>query len=330
MKRFLTRAARPIEFLLGIFFIGGALLKSGLIFSDSNIDLFTRQIAGYGVLEARIVLESAALFTITIEMLLGLALLLALRHAMLSFATMQILLIGFSILIAYAWAFEGLEDCGCLGTIEMTPPQSILKNLLLMALGAVAWLGFARQNQHPPKKQPAFAVRRTLLAVIITAAIVSYANNDLKETARLLAKATEAGPYTQYVFDTPEGHFDLGKGEHIVALLNMECDHCMDAVPGLNRLAADPNLPPVLALCYEPNADSMAIFRAMTAPEFPMHPMGDNFDEFMSLLAMAPPTNQLRRRRPTNPILGAAPPNQRRCHPGHRNTVTYFHINPRR
>ena len=288
MKTFLTRAARPIEIALGIFFILSALLKSGLLINGSNMDLFVRQIVGYGVLEARPLLEGAALFTLTVEMLLGAALLLALRQGMLSFAVMQALLVGFTGLILYGWIFHDLEDCGCLGAIKMTPAQSILKNLVLMALGAVAWVGFARQGEAA-RKQPSLAIQRALVALVVTAATVLYANNDLKNTAQLLAKAQKDGPYTKYVFDTPEGSFDLGKGAHIVAVLNMECDHCMEAVPGINALAADPNVPPVVALCYEPTEDSMEIFRAMTSPEFPMYSMGNNFDKFMLLLANSPP-----------------------------------------
>ena len=288
MKTFLTRAARPIEMLLGIFFLLGALLKSGLLIDASNMDLFVRQIVGYGVLEARAMLEGAALFTLTVEMLLGAALLLALRQGMLSLAVMQALLVGFSGLILYGWAFHGLEDCGCLGTIKMTPAQSILKNILLMALGAMAWVGFARQGETA-RKQPTFTVPRALVALLVTAATVLYAHNDLKETAQMLAEAQKAGPYTKYVFDTPEGSFDLGNGAHIVAVLNMDCDHCMAAIPGINELAADPNLPQVVALCLEPSSDSMNVFRALTSPEFPMHPMGNNYDEFMVLLENSPP-----------------------------------------
>lgn len=288
MKTFLSKAARPIEILLGLVFLGGALLKSGLMIEGSNMDLFARQISGYGIFEARPMLESAALFALTIEMLLGAALLLALRRSMLSLAVMQTLLLGFTGLILYGWIFHDLEDCGCLGAIKMTPPVSIGKNIILMALGALAWVGFARQGEAA-RKWPTAAVPRTLVALLVTAATVLYAHNDLQQVAEALQKAQQAGPYTKYVFVTEEGSFDLGKGEHIVAVLNMDCEHCIAAVPDINDLAADPNLPEVVALCYEPTAGSMDTFRAFASPEFPMHSMGDNIDEFMLLLEGVPP-----------------------------------------
>jgi hypothetical protein len=288
MKSFLARTARPIEIGLGLFFVIGALLKSGLVFDDSNMDLFIRQIIGYGLLEARHLLESAALLTLTIEMLLGLALLLALRQGMLSFTVMHALLIAFTGLILYGWIVHDLEDCGCLGKIKMTPQMSIAKNIALMALGILAWLGFKHQGETATKTPSAFA-QRIIITLILTITTVAYAYNDLNVISERIAKNQEEGPFTKFVFDLEEGSFNLGQGEHLVAILNMECDHCMESVPGINALAADPNLPPLVALCYEPNPDSMLVFRTMTDPQFPMYPMGDNYDPFIDLLENAPP-----------------------------------------
>tara|TARA_R110001592_G_scaffold115846_3_gene316538 strand:- start:1639 stop:1950 length:312 start_codon:yes stop_codon:yes gene_type:complete len=65
----------------------------------------------------------------------------------------------------------------------------------------------------------------------------------------------------------------------------------MDSVPQLNEFAFDNTLPPLVAICLEPEEGSMAEFKMITQPQFPLFSIGDKGLKFFPLLetASSPP-----------------------------------------
>ena len=135
MNQSLRYAARPLELLVGALFIFAALLKL------QNPQLFAIQIHEYQILTDKALLAPAALFFLTLEMLLGVALAMGLRLRTLTHAAVTLTLLFFTGVIAYAWWAHGIKDCGCMGEVQMGPGISIVKNLVLLAMVGWAWLG---------------------------------------------------------------------------------------------------------------------------------------------------------------------------------------------
>jgi hypothetical protein len=280
MRKVLIRAARPVEVLLGIVFIAGAMLKA------LDINLFSVQIDAYGVITSKSLQPLMALATLCAETFLGGAMLLGMGPRKLVLAALEALLAVFTALILYGWVFHGLQDCGCFGALEVGPKTSLAKNLVFALLAAVAWSGFS-MGERPPASLRRGLVKLAIIS-IFTAATVTYAWLDLRKQ-EITTPNDATGPYARFVFDVDQQHFDLGQGEYLVALLSMSCDHCMEQAPRLNDLVLMPDLPPIVALCLEESAGDMDEFRAVVQPVFPMYSIGAQVRLFFNLIGKEPP-----------------------------------------
>ncbi len=274
--------ARPAEIILGLVFLTGAFLKA------IEINLFITQVGHYGVLPGDSPLTVvAALGTLGVETLLGSALLLGWRLRGAILAVVAALLLAFTALIAYGWAFHDLQDCGCFGRLEMSPGISMLKNAGLGLLCAMAWAGLAAKGQVFPgqasSSRPALrrgGIAKAVVCVCLSAVLAAYAASDIE------ASPEEYRPFAQFVFEADGELWDLGQGEYIVAMLNATCEHCMASVERLNELALLPELPPVIGLC-EGTEESIEEFRLATGPQFPLQIIG--IRTFYGLIENSPP-----------------------------------------
>ena len=254
-----------IDRLLGVVFVLGAALKA------FDLQSFAVQIMAYHVISDKTLVREVAFFTVCLETVLGIALLLSLRVRGLLYAVTLALVAVFTGLIAYAWAFHGLSDCGCFGTfITMPPAVSIVKNVVLIALIIVALVGSARagiMNVEPSKAQR-ILVGGTSLFLVLLAGTYGTAHQDKAPPVTPVKQAQQAGPFAQFVFDAGGKHYDLGKGEYFVAMLSSTCEDCMSKVPALNDLAQFPEVPRVVSLIIG-TKDQVQKFRDMTGPDFP-------------------------------------------------------------
>jgi thiol-disulfide isomerase/thioredoxin len=275
-KSLLAKVARPVELILAAVFLLGAILKA------ADVNLFILQISHYGVLADRSLIVVAALATLAIETGLATTLLLRIRLRGITYAGILALLAGFTGLILYGWIFSDLKDCGCFGPIEISPAASIGKNILIAALALAAWAGLASTGKLGS------TWRR--LTVTIPAAIIAALAVSAYSYAHVEPPAPPGtAPFAQFVFQSGGKTTDLGKGEYLVAILSMECEHCMETVPGINELQKQPGVPELVALCYEPAPGDLEKFREATAPEFPLLSMGRDVGKFFSLIGTTPP-----------------------------------------
>ena len=112
----------------------------------------------------------------------------------------------------------------------------------------------------------------------------AYANAHLTR----IAETGDPGQFSHITIQTDDGPVNLGDGEHLVALLSMDCDHCMAATSGFNQLFFMPDIPKTVALCLEEQPGDMEDFRAAVMPQFPMDPVEDDL-LFYSLIGQSPP-----------------------------------------
>lgn len=299
MKSLLTYAGRGAELLLGATFLLAAALKA------QDLNLFIGQILAYQIFTTPVLLKLVAFGTLAIETFLGLSMLLGSPWRRLVLGLSAAMLVFFSGLVLYAWQVHGLEECGCLGAVSMTPLQTIAKNVVMLLLVALAWYGLVPREGGGTS----FSFARTrvvaplLLAAVICAGVVPQLDQNqraAKKTAPSSEKntpagdeapsASEGGVFSSYTITTEYGEtLDLGEGEYLVALLSTTCEHCMASVPQINAYLAESALPPVVGVCLEPEEGSLEDFEAMAAPAFPMHSIGNDMLEWSRICPGVPP-----------------------------------------
>jgi hypothetical protein len=259
--------SRIAEIVLGLIFVAGATLKA------FDIQAFAVQISYYGIVVEPFQVRVAALGAVALETGLGVALLanFGLRRSVL--AVSFLLLLGFSGLIAYAWAFKGLQDCGCFGKyLKMTPAVSLVKNALMGAAVLYAAFAAVRGGGEPVVA----AITRRRGKVILAAGAVA-----LVVTATATGKSTHGffgaefavrgeGPFSGLNLSEGGVKLNLARGEHLVALLSATCAHCKVTVAKLNELTLIPEFPPLIGLMLGDEA-TLEDFKLQTSPRFPCH-----------------------------------------------------------
>lgn len=116
-----------IRLLLGAFFIGTAVLKL------LSIDNFEVYIYSFGLFSYTWTTFFSRLL-IFIELLIGISLILKICFKQIWWLTM-LMMVGFTLFLVYAAIFRNDSNCHCFGDlIELNPIQSILKNIIIIAL----------------------------------------------------------------------------------------------------------------------------------------------------------------------------------------------------
>ncbi|MBW7865502.1 MAG: hypothetical protein H3C30_13960 [Candidatus Hydrogenedentes bacterium] len=264
-------AARAVEIVLGVYLVASALPKI------ADINRFSVQMSAYQVIPDRSMLPVFACVTVFTEIALGAALTLGLRLRGLTWLAYHGMLLFFSALIVYAWAYHGLEDCGCFPLVKMTPQVSLVKNVLMVAAGLFAgWALCLRKTPETGARAGTFTASALKLAVALmlagAAAAYSWAHVEQVSTP---GAADGAGPFAVFKISTEMGDFDLGAGEYLVPIMSMSCEECMAKVPELNRLAMEAGLLPMVGLCFEEKPGEMERFRNDTMPAFPLYSLGN-------------------------------------------------------
>ena len=222
-----------------------------------------------GLLSSRGQAQHAARFLIGFEFALGLLMLLPYYTKQLM-AIANLMLIGFTIHLGYLWAIGDNENCGCFGEmISMSPAESIVKNILMLAVSVWLWI-----------KSPSKATNPTILIggamIIITSMWVFLPIPDQSEF-----------PVNQYTNFSSVGRTDLSSGEKIVAILNLDCEHCQELSVELGKMNKTNKLPDVYAFYFKEGETTVEQFEQMTNTSFPYVEIDVN--TFFDLIGESPP-----------------------------------------
>ena len=222
-----------------------------------------------GLLSSRGQAQHAARFLIGFEFALGLLMLLPYYTKQLM-AIASLMLIGFTIHLGYLWAIGDNENCGCFGEmISMSPAESIAKNILMLAVSVWLWI-----------KSPSKATNPTILfggaMIIITSMWVFLPIPDQSEF-----------PVNQYTNFSSVGRTDLSSGEKLVAILNLDCEHCQELSVELGKMNKINKLPDVYAFYFKEGETTVEQFEQMTNTSFPYVEIDVN--TFFDLIGESPP-----------------------------------------
>ena len=221
-----------------------------------------------GLLSSRGQAQHAARFLIGFEFALGLLMLLPYYTKQLM-AIASLMLIGFTIHLGYLWAIGDNENCGCFGEmISMSPAESIVKNILMLAVSVWLWIKSSSKATNP-----------TILfggAMIIITSMWVFLIPDQSEF-----------PVNQYTNFSSVGRTDLSSGEKLVAILNLDCEHCQELSVELGKMNKTNKLPDVYAFYFKEGETTVEQFEQMTNTSFPYVEIDVN--TFFDLIGESPP-----------------------------------------
>lgn len=268
------------------------------------MDVFAVQVSYYGIVRIPWVVTCVANAVVVFEVALG-AQLLSFRQGekKLAWATIGVLVV-FSFLIAYAWIFGNLADCGCFGEyLKMTPAMSLGKNILLAALCLSALVqrpslgtrGLAEiaYGQPPPFRKSATAkcfFRSMLLIIMITIAMLASVASSRKTGAQSSIAKSEysstANLLYSYTFEYNGRALSLAKGVYLLAMLSESCEGCAKIAKSLNAYASNTDLPPIVCFVMG-DAQTLARFKQTHSTNFPTKALPPL--EFLQYIGTAPP-----------------------------------------
>lgn len=163
------------------------------------------------------------------------------------------------------------KNCGCFGTvIEMSPFESIIKNVVLIILSALLYRLIKKERKN-------FIIPPAVLIASLAFVFVSAPIKDVKDF--------KFGKYKTFI---GEGRVDLSEGNKLLAVFSLDCEHCQQTAKEITRLIkANKNIPPVYVLFFSEGEVSVDQFNKMTGSNFPYHMIEAN--EFFDLIGSTPP-----------------------------------------
>lgn len=180
----------------------------------------------------------------------------------------------FSIYLLYLMLFaKEIDSCGCFGEIvRMSPSESLLKNIMLIGLTTYFYV---KVNSKKEK----WLIPTLLLVGCFALVFTAFPIRSLEDNA-----------ITKYTHFEPVDHVDLTQGDNLVAVMDVNCEHCQATAKELSELTRrTTGLPPIYLLMYgeDEGANSIQYFLFLTSTNFPYHKIGE--DEFFNLIGSEPP-----------------------------------------
>lgn len=276
-----SKAARIGQIVIGVIYLvsGAVKIWEPVLFYWESIPY--TQIIGVGKDNWEMATAAAKMATLLgpIEFALGLALLFNWRPR-LSLPLASLLMAFFTGLMVKAWQMGASIDCGCFGAlVERSPGEAAVEDGVMLAVVMFAWWGMYRSAQQEPSDVagtnwwgtgglPVWPqASRIVLGALVLGLVVGGARM-LPEMERIEQSDLKSGVRLTGL-NLKGVEVDLLQGEYIVELFSPACGHCMDAVPKINMLAQDPDIPRVIALTtYPQDSPQMVEFKKRLQPRF--------------------------------------------------------------
>ena len=274
----ISKAARVGQMIIGVVYIVAGAVKvwEPVLFYWEAIPY--AQLLGVVEWETASAVAKAALVLGPIEFFLGWALLLNWQPR-LCLPVATVLMAAFTALTAKAWHMGASIDCGCFGAlVEREPGEAAIEDGVMVVVLLFAWWGMRRSaNAAPVTGQPNWwgaggapiwpLTSRIVLGTLVVGLVVGgvrffpelerIAQSDLKSGVRLSGLALKGVDV------------DLMEGEYLIELFSPTCVHCKNAVPKMNVIAQDPQLPRLIALTsFAQDAPQVIDFKKQLQPRF--------------------------------------------------------------
>lgn len=198
-----------------------------------------------------------ARFFIGFEFALALLLVGHLFLKQITYPLIQLFLIAMTVYLIVILITKGNSgDCGCFGdALPMTPLQSILKNVVLMA-----WT-YLLQRFHTPKAY------RFSLPIALTGTIAAFAVPFLFVPYSQKPSRVNLDALYLYKADLPP--VDVRKGKHLVAFMSLGCPHCRHAASIFSEMYREDKELPILMVLYGSKSDTGDFFKETKSAHVP-------------------------------------------------------------
>lgn len=274
----ISKAARIGQMVIGVVYLVAGASKTWEPVLSYWEAIPHAQMLGIAEWEMASAVAKAAIALGPIEFVLGWALLLN-WYPRLCLPVATVLMAAFTALTAKAWHMGASIDCGCFGALlERSPGEAAIEDGAMLAVLLFAWWGMRRSaNAAPAAGRPNWwgaggapvwplASRMVLSALVVGLAVGSMRffpeleriqQSDLKSGVRLSGLSLKGVDV------------DLMQGEYLIELFSPTCVHCQNAVPKMNILAQDPQLPRLIALTkHGLDSPDMVDFKKRLQPRF--------------------------------------------------------------
>ena len=256
--------SKTLQLLLAITFLFSAYTKA------VGPGFFEITLMDQGIAPNRSIAAYLARFFIGLEFALGFLMLLPFYIKQLMQFTF-FLLGGFTLHLIYLWSIGDTDNCGCFGEmISMTPEQSIIKNIIMLAIALAVFK--TAETKKIKKIIPVVFSAVTIISMWIILPIPNH--NEF--------------PFDSFTHFETRGRVDLSSGEKLVAIFNLDCEHCQETANELGKLKRSvENFPELYVLYFQEGSTSIEDFESITQSSFPYDLIEVN--TFFDLIGDSPP-----------------------------------------
>lgn len=222
-----------------------------------------------GLVNNRLAAAQWAGFFIGMEMALGILFLTP-------YYTRKLSLFSFFILVVFTGHLIFLhvkgvtENCGCFGEmISMTPLESIFKNGFLLSIALLLYF-YSKQKG------------KFYWVLIVSAFFIG------SMWVFLPIQKPEDLSFQSYTSFENKGRVDLNAGEKVIAVFNLDCEHCQETASKMARLKnSSKDFPQTFVLYYKEGASTVESFEKKTGFSAPYTFIDVN--TFFDLIGNSPP-----------------------------------------
>jgi uncharacterized membrane protein YphA (DoxX/SURF4 family) len=201
---------------------------------------------------------------VLVEILLGLFLILLInpkRYSMISF----VLLIIFTISFAYAHFKNGVNNCGCFGTIQQTnlpPIFSFIRNFILIAMSLILWIKYPKENIEPAKW------KKNLILTVMCFSIF-IAGFTFKTPFFLKSKPETHKFQDQYIKNTELSNYIKTSPDstYLFFCFSYTCPYCLNSIENLRQYQKTNTVDSVVVFAIGEPKDKL-IFEQNFHPDF--------------------------------------------------------------
>ena len=256
--------SKTLQLLLAITFLFSAYTKA------VGPGFFEITLMDQGIAPNRSIAAYLARFFIGLEFALGFLMLLPFYIKQLMQFTF-FLLGGFTLHLIYLWSIGDTDNCGCFGEmISMTPEQSIIKNIIMLAIALAVFK--TAETKKIKKIIPVVFSAVTIISMWIILPIPNH--NEF--------------PFDSFTHFETRGRVDMSSGEKLVAIFNLDCEHCQETANELGKLKRSvENFPELYVLYFQEGSTSIEDFESITQSSFPYDLIEVN--TFFDLIGDSPP-----------------------------------------
>ena len=256
--------SKTLQLLLAITFLFSAYTKA------VGPGFFEITLMDQGIAPNRSIAAYLSRFFIGLEFALGFLILLPFYIKQLMQFTF-FLLGGFTLHLIYLWSIGDTDNCGCFGEmISMTPEQSIIKNIIMLAISLAVFK--TAETKKIKKTIPVVFSAVTIISMWIILPIPNH--NEF--------------PFDSFTHFETRGRVDMSSGEKLVAIFNLDCEHCQETANELGKLKRSvENFPELYVLYFQEGSTSIEDFESITQSSFPYDLIEVN--TFFDLIGDSPP-----------------------------------------